>query len=281
MKEPSILYHYTNQEGLLGIIKDRALRATEIQYMNDASELITPISIASDVLTEIGRKRFRELKGDELKFIIDPEKEVAMFIDLFLQLLTEQNTFVISFSRKPDNLSQWRAYGAPSSAYSIGFRYEKLKSVAEKSGFELLKCEYFKEEDLKIVVKEMINELVNESLKKSSGRRADFTWKSAVKFMKIASTMKDYSFKEEEEWRLVLTGHRSGQTESIDFRVGKSMIVPYYLLKLEPFPIYNIHVGPCPHKELAKRAVSKLLHENRIFLTPNNIKISKTPFRNW
>ena len=33
------LYHYTNLKGLLGIVESRVLWASDIRYMNDASEL--------------------------------------------------------------------------------------------------------------------------------------------------------------------------------------------------------------------------------------------------
>jgi hypothetical protein len=35
---PDLLYHYTTQEGLLGIIKKQKIWASHLQYLNDASE---------------------------------------------------------------------------------------------------------------------------------------------------------------------------------------------------------------------------------------------------
>lgn len=59
---PDILYHYTTQEGLLGILKAKqepldqragvVLWATKIQYMNDASELVTPLRMADEILQQ-------------------------------------------------------------------------------------------------------------------------------------------------------------------------------------------------------------------------------------
>jgi len=39
MKEPDIIFHYTSLEGLLGIIKSKSIWATNVFYLNDASEL--------------------------------------------------------------------------------------------------------------------------------------------------------------------------------------------------------------------------------------------------
>ncbi len=32
------IYHYTSQEGLIGILRDRVLWATKIQYLSDSAE---------------------------------------------------------------------------------------------------------------------------------------------------------------------------------------------------------------------------------------------------
>ena len=37
-REPELLYHYTDQKGLLGIIENECLRATHSQFLNDLSE---------------------------------------------------------------------------------------------------------------------------------------------------------------------------------------------------------------------------------------------------
>jgi|SRR5688572_6288075 hypothetical protein len=38
-RRPSTLYHYTNQRGLRGIIQSRKIWASNVMYLNDASEL--------------------------------------------------------------------------------------------------------------------------------------------------------------------------------------------------------------------------------------------------
>src|SRR6266436_5360681 len=36
---PQTVFHYTDQNGLLGIIKDKSLRLSSIRHLNDAAEL--------------------------------------------------------------------------------------------------------------------------------------------------------------------------------------------------------------------------------------------------
>jgi len=59
---PSIIYHYTRREGLQGIFNSRALWATSIRYLNDASEFLTAVQVAESVLDEIGRKVSEDYK---------------------------------------------------------------------------------------------------------------------------------------------------------------------------------------------------------------------------
>ncbi|OLD27475.1 MAG: hypothetical protein AUJ04_03935 [Acidobacteria bacterium 13_1_40CM_3_55_6] len=56
---PQILYHYTSQEGLMGIITERCIWASKIHYLNDSEEF----SIALD------------LAGRELKKRLEAERE--------------------------------------------------------------------------------------------------------------------------------------------------------------------------------------------------------------
>ena len=50
---PDILYHYTGQIGLLGIIEQAELWATKIQYMNDATEFGLALRLARQELENI------------------------------------------------------------------------------------------------------------------------------------------------------------------------------------------------------------------------------------
>ena len=51
-KPPSILYHYTSQEGLLGIIKNREVWATDISYLNDTKEYKYTVDLTSERIKE-------------------------------------------------------------------------------------------------------------------------------------------------------------------------------------------------------------------------------------
>jgi hypothetical protein len=50
---PDILYHYTTQEGLLGILKEGVIRASSIQHLNDSSEFTYAVKIGLDALERV------------------------------------------------------------------------------------------------------------------------------------------------------------------------------------------------------------------------------------
>jgi hypothetical protein len=52
---PDTIYHYTDDKGLMGILRDGTLWLTDIFSLNDPSELKHGIGIASDLIRELGR----------------------------------------------------------------------------------------------------------------------------------------------------------------------------------------------------------------------------------
>jgi hypothetical protein len=49
---PTLLYHYTDARGLLGIIESHAIWATHLHYLNDAQEFAYAADLADQVLKE-------------------------------------------------------------------------------------------------------------------------------------------------------------------------------------------------------------------------------------
>jgi len=47
---PDILYHYTDQDGLLGIVSTGKMRATNIEYLNDQREYRHALALMEDCL---------------------------------------------------------------------------------------------------------------------------------------------------------------------------------------------------------------------------------------
>jgi hypothetical protein len=81
--------------------------------------------------------------------------------------------------------------------------------------------------------------------------------------MRVAVTLKNESFKEEREWRLISMPQ---MIDSLDFRQGTSTLIPFFKFALnEDRNIYldSVLVGPSPNSELALRSVQMLLAQVR------------------
>jgi hypothetical protein len=50
---PETLYHYTTQDGVLGIVRSGELWATNVQYMNDRREFFLALETAAERLKKL------------------------------------------------------------------------------------------------------------------------------------------------------------------------------------------------------------------------------------
>jgi hypothetical protein len=100
-KPPPVLYHYTNDAGLAGIIESGQLRFSDIFSLNDPSELRHGLGIA------IGLLKSRSA---------DARPEIATFagmferFDLDARIEAAGHFLICCFSADGDDLGQWRAY---------------------------------------------------------------------------------------------------------------------------------------------------------------------------
>ena len=107
---PDLLYHYTNQKGLLEIIGSKEIWATHTQYLNDQREFKHAISMVEQELSTL-----RDVTVDRDKRRLLDEMEKG------LKGVESINVCVCSFSERGDILSQWRACGGAASGFSVGF----------------------------------------------------------------------------------------------------------------------------------------------------------------
>jgi hypothetical protein len=120
---PEILYHYTTQSGLLGILKSDSLWATKIHYLNDASEYQLAFDLATDVLRRLSKGEKSTRKRRKVNCLLDN-----------LTTIESMNVCVCSFSAQRDLLSQWRAYTGGNAGYSLGLRTACVTAQAKPQG---------------------------------------------------------------------------------------------------------------------------------------------------
>jgi hypothetical protein len=197
-----LLYHYTTQAGLLGILKDGVIWASGIQHLNDASEFHHSVQIALEVL------QASEIPSDVRERLLPILTSVQFGWDVF----------VTSFSEEADDLGQWRAYGKDA-GFSIGFDPQALHKLAVEQHYQLRRCEYDVHEQ-----QALVRSLIEMAIAKTTPWVAVDTFAFARLFMEIAPTIKHPKFSVEKEWRLArlqtapITGFIDGL---IQIQVGK------------------------------------------------------------
>lgn len=271
---PTELFHYTNQDGLLGILKSQSFWTTKITCLNDSSEYFLAFRIAKSLLEELAKQ------SDQISV------QVHYLLD---EMGSSQiNRYVGSFSEEGDLLSQWRGYGSGKSGYALGFNSQKLYEKLVQKSFYLSKCIY-DPEGQKILIGRLIFKQLEtghfpnpDQYGKIPGTRiyavppASNFW---YELTSIAPIIKDTGFQEEREWRLV--SKDAILYDKAEFRTGLTYLVPYFPLDLSPLTeiLSSITIGPSPHPEISEETLRMLLSKLRY----SNVKIlhSTVPFRYW
>lgn len=119
---PAIIYHYTDDRGLKGILETGRLWFTDLFNLNDPSELNHGIRHALNILGQEAKKGL---------------PEATFFYKKFSHALTgnvenSAHYFVCCFSKVADELGQWRAYADDGRGYAIGFDAGVLEKAFEK-----------------------------------------------------------------------------------------------------------------------------------------------------
>ncbi|MEA2451533.1 MAG: hypothetical protein QOG04_243 [Actinomycetota bacterium] len=258
---PSKLYHYTRQQGLLGIAESSAIWASKIQYFNDQSEFHLALDLAVELCRAAG----------------------SIFSDSMIRDIESMrfaNIFVVSLSAEPDLLSQWRAYGEPGDAYSVGLDFDAIQAIADLGNWQLLECIY-DAQDHHDAVSDLITRHLQGAADDGSVRPSFLEEISAV-----AVSAKHPSFMEEREWRLV-SGIMDEKRSPFHFRGGRYTLIPYMEFPvavetedgsetIEAFK--EVIVGPSPYPELSIQSCAGML---RHFGIVGDVRRSESTFRAW
>jgi Protein of unknown function (DUF2971) len=262
------LFHYTNQEGLLGIVRSKCLWASKVHYMNDAKEFKHALDLAKQ---EIWALR-GSASGDWLRFLDEATKRIELVADI--------HVFVASLSEAGDLLSQWRGYCGTGSGFSIGFSETVLHSVLSAQGFWLAPCLYQASDKAQIVT-----DLLGEAKQALDSPIVwfDGTLESFIaQLLQVSPLLKDASFSEEKKWRIVC-GIIPVSDSRFKIRAGRSMLVPYCDVKLEGLDgrlsIDELIIGPTPHPGLSSSSVTALLTSEKA--SWRHVHQSSIPYRNW
>lgn len=251
-----LLYHYTSQDGLIGIIESKSIWASNIHYLNDSKEF----QHAIDELKAIIYNRKKNQNNELIKKLYNSiEGSIGSFSRI--------NIFVASLTEKGDQLSQWRGYCQNGAGYSIGFSKSEIESLSNQQGFTFKPCIYAVQQQRKLLTEPL--ERLEKKIISSSGDpelAISCTSQFFSEFLQIAPLLKHRAFSEEQEWRLV-SGIVSSTDNRWKTRSGSSTLIPYFEFSLnnnDHSPIRNVIPGPGPNQELTTNALMTLLTLNGV-----------------
>jgi hypothetical protein len=216
-EDSNCIYHYTKFQGATGILSEKKLWMTNIRYLNDWME---------------GRYFYEPL----LNMIGEESGHIGKLNKIYEKCL--KNTYIASFSRIPDLLSQYKYYGNICIAFDLLGLDDSRRELNNNptSGFETsLKVDYCSTENYTKSISEfandqkLIEDVVNEDIY------------SLLKFFCFIGQLKHPGFSEECETRL---SHFRYNPKEVKYRFTGGRRVPYIEFNLLPTTLTKIIVGP-------------------------------------
>lgn len=208
---PPMLYHYTDADGLLGIVKTRTLWATDVQFLNDGSELV----YAADKISSHARDRAKELERSRPSDHWDSGRAEALYgvadgLDDHADG-TAARVYVSCFCTQGDLLSQWRGYGR-AGGFALGFDTADLAPVLRD---RLQQVDYGDE-----VIAPLLDDL--ESVQPVGHPSVSGFYWAQVTVLPWLARVKDPAFAEEDEWRAILVSAEEIPSD-LRFRTSASL----------------------------------------------------------
>lgn len=277
------LFHYTSYDAMLSIVSSGSLWASDIYYLNDSTELSGSLQIFLTA-ARAGSLSSRFNEGLQRKLIDWFERGGLLNTDG--SVYSESPIYVASFTEFGDALGQWRGYTPHGRAVSLGVSSHFFEKTALRQGFSLGRCIYGESAQLK-VASELVELMLGTAAESERLAVLDAHSSQALAFaaakpqlLRAAALFKDDSFTEEREWRLVSSVERPGDQYSVNYRAGRTVLIPYTKIALKDkdgeLPINDVFLGPNPNPSLALSSLRRFLqtHNSRSYA-----RISNVPYR--
>jgi len=266
------IYHYTDLNGLKGIVENKSFWATSMQFLNDSEEIIHGMESIKNALPK--------LRGDIPDYILDSLISGMKKYDKRLS----SNVFNISFCQKPELLSQWRGYA---NAQGVCLEFDR-KELLDSLNFDerdhvAAEVIYSSKENPGIPVtqiKELFRKIQSLDSEDYNNYLDDA---SSGKFLStLIPFMKNDSFSEEKEFRIVI--YSWARVHGLEFRINKNGLIPYIEVSgrkdddnRSKIPIKKVTIGPGPNADFMAQGVRRFLDYH--LYGDTEVEQSQTPYR--
>jgi hypothetical protein len=284
---PPVIHHYTDDNGLRGILKSGKLWLTDVFYLNDPSELRYGVGIAVETLARAaaGGPLEQQIFAQDFRKYENGAEGAAHF-------------FVLSFSEKGNDLSQWRAYADNGRGYSLGFDGPALEKAFcnDATGAPIQEHMAFPVSYSEATMSGIFTKLINKVLPIVSTAstlglsdtavqiyRHHLGLLLALQVFRTALHFKHYAYASEKEYRFMHISPADNPPTGLHFRSRPHMLLRYLKfdwLTLNPASLKQIIVGPGIDPRMGLRFIYDCLKAYfPVISIPVNVVTSTIPYR--
>jgi hypothetical protein len=278
---PAELWHYTDANGLLGILQTGRIWSTQITCLNDSLEQ----RYFGDLVHAIVKAR----RAQNTDPVLDPLFRVADDA-LANRDFAPSGQFVACLSEVEDDLGQWRGYGGGECGYAIGFRSHGLLDAAQSRPGSLLVPMNYQDDRHNFIVNDVtrmgeiyFRQGLSRGLPDAERWAREFVAAFDYELSFIACVVKHPKFSGEIERRIV-TLLQPGEHMALHFRQKRTLLARHLPLDLTStvdgkrlLPLSRIYVGPGPAQNVSRISVGDLLIQAGYGDVP--VDISTVPYR--
>lgn len=274
-EQGDLLWHYTDADGLLGMLRSRELWASSVEYMNDAEELLFGRKLIERAAKEVKAAHGASTEKDQYDpALLDLEfwvEGMAGRLEVLDPLeYPHIKAYAVSFSSHGDQLSQWRGY-ANGSGFAIGFDRAALERLAseQQGGVRRLHDIIYGDAAQEFVKNYIVHSWV-------TNWRSESMTSAKRNLLMHTSRLKHGAFSEEQEERLIVLDPMMDQ---VKVRTRSGRLIPYLPISYFATALRAIRVGPGDAQPLQRVAVSHALCSAGWSVDDVEITASEAPFR--
>jgi hypothetical protein len=278
---PVELWHYTNAEGLIGILKTGRIWSTQVACVNDTLEQ----RYFGNLVHEAVKARRAQNADPALAVMLRIGDEALANRDF-----SSAGHFVACFSEVEDDLGQWRGYGGGECGYAVGFRAEGvLEAIKARNSALLLPMNYddaahrFLANDVLRVAEIFFRAGLSRGPPDLEIWAKQFLAAFATELDLFACVIKHPKFSGEIE-RRITTLLQTGEHAALLFRQKRTLLARHLPLDISlvsdgkrQLPITRVYIGPGPSQRVSKISVGDLLLKYGYGAIP--VELSKVPYR--
>ncbi|MBR3473024.1 MAG: DUF2971 domain-containing protein [Prevotella sp.] len=292
-----MLHHYTSIESFMGMSEyapkvnsnsHLLFWASSVYVMNDSSEFEYGIEALNKTIKEYEEKtnvdkEYRMSSAFEEYIAIDPFFKSAEELRKKYFTNNPKTPFIISFSKKEDDLSMWSMYGNGGHGLCLVFSEDipHFSLNDNITSHDPTPVHYGKDIEQHVTLYERFRENYIKSLNiiMQASKKERPTIKMYEKsrlYAFIAPFVKDPAFSEEEEVRIATF---LNSLDSVKFRCRNNRVIPYVEAPISFEYLKKIIIGPCCDELSTRRAISFILEKhgiNRDTIINNDVIIEKS-----